>query len=159
MKIYISNKLASFKGNSSILFEDGSTAFNVAGKAVSFRRTKRIFDANGNLLYIVKNKLINVFVHKAFIYDAQGNKVCSVKDKFFNTKQEYSSDGSPAYATLGGFYGREVQLLRNGQPIGSIRRNIGVFADKYELETNASELAFLVAFVIAIDNIRDNRKK
>lgn len=158
MKIYILNKL-SFKGNSSIIYENGSTAFDVAGKAISIKRTKRIFDPDGKLLYVVKNRLINLFTHKSFIYDAQGNKLCSVKDKFFNTKQEYSTNGSPKYSTAGGFFGREVQLLRDGQPIGVIRRNIGMFSDRYELETNAEELAFLAAFVIAIDNIRDNRKK
>ena len=156
MKLYIANRI-SLRGSSDIVYEDGTTAFNVVGKTFSMRRIKRIFDAEGTLLYVVKNRLFNFFAHKAFIYDANGSKLCTVKDKFFNTKQVYSTNGSPAYATSGKFFGLEVKLLRDEQQIGTIRRNIGVFADKYELETDAEEIAFLAAFVIAIDNIRDNR--
>lgn len=159
MKLYIANRVASLKGNTDVLYENGATAFSVEGKVVSLHRKKRIYDAQGNLLYLVKNRLINLFSHKAFIEDAQGNRICAVKDKFLNMKQEYSSSGSPQYKTEGGFFGREVRLLRDGQPIGMIRRNVGVFADRYELETDAPEVAFLTAFVIAIDNIRDDRKR
>ena len=78
----------------------------------------------------------------------------------FNTNQEYFVLGYKDEIKIQGkFFGRTTQILKNGEIVGTITRQITIVNDAFELETNEEDLAFLVALVIAIDNITDKKKK
>ena len=61
MKIFIKNKLISFGGSSTAVDESGNKVLKIKGKWVLFSPTKKkkIYDKNGKLLYIVRNKWFN----------------------------------------------------------------------------------------------------
>ena len=59
----------------------------------------------------------------------------------------------------GKFFGLSSQILRNGGVIGTIRRQITFINDAFELEANEEDIPFLIALVIAIDNITDKKYK
>lgn len=160
MKVYIKNKFWSIGGSSSVVGENRADVFKVKGRALSVTRVKYVCDAEGKKLFKVRNKWFNWFVHKAYIYDADGNIIAKVKDKWFNVNQEYFVLGYKDEIKIQGkFFGLSSQILRNGGVIGTIRRQITFINDAFELEANEEDIPFLIALVIAIDNITDKKYK
>ncbi len=158
MKVYIKNRVFSLGQGSSVVDENKNALFDVKGRAISITRKKFLYDANGQLLYSIRNKWINFFVHKAYIYDASGSKIATVKDKWFNVNQEYFVTGYKDEIKIQGkFFGLTSQILRNGNVIGTVRRQITFIADAFELEADERDIPFLIALVVALDNIHDNR--
>lgn len=158
MKVYIKNRVFSLGQGSSVVDENKNALFDVKGRAISITRKKFLYDANGQLLYSIRNKWINLFVHKAYIYDASGSKIATVKDKWFNVNQEYFVLGYKDEIKIQGkFFGLTSQILRNGNVIGTVRRQITFIADAFELEADERDIPFLIALVVALDNIHDNR--
>ena len=80
MKLYIKNKVFSWGEGSKVLDANQNPVYKVKGKAFSITRKKYIYDMQDNLLFMVRNKWFNWFVHKAYIYDANKNKIATVKD-------------------------------------------------------------------------------
>ena len=158
MKVYIKNRVFSLGQGSSVVDENKNALFDVKGRAISITRKKFLYDANGQLLYSIRNKWINFFVHKAYIYDASGSKIATVKDKWFNVNQEYFVMGYKDEIKIQGkFVGLTSQILRNGNVIGTVRRQITFIADAFELEADERDIPFLIALVVALDNIHDKR--
>ena len=158
MKVYIKNRVFSLGQGSSVVDENKNALFDVKGRAISITRKKFLYDANGQLLYSIRNKWINFFVHKSYIYDASGSKIATVKDKWFNVNQEYFVMGYKDEIKIQGkFFGLTSQILRNGNVIGTVRRQITFIADAFELEADERDLPFLIALVVALDNIHDKR--
>lgn len=158
MKVYIKNRVFSLGQGSSVVDENKNALFDVKGRAISITRKKFLYDANGQLLYSIRNKWINFFVHKAYIYDASGSKIATVKDKWFNVNQEYFVMGYKDEIKIQGkFFGLTSQILRSGNVIGTVRRQITFIADAFELEADERDIPFLIALVVALDNIHDKR--
>ena len=112
-----------------------------------------------NLLFMVRNKWFNQFVHKAYIYNANKNKIATVKDKFFNVRKEYFvQDYKDEIKLDGNFFSLSCNILKNGEVVGTIRRKINLVADSFELDAKDEGAQFLVALVIAIDNITDKKR-
>ena len=160
MKVYIKNKIFSLGGASKVLDENKNPIFKVKGKIFSITRVKKICDLEGKLLYKVRNKWFNWFIHKAYIYDANKNKIATVKDRWFNVKQEYFIERYKDEIKIEGkFFSLTCNILRNGEIIGTIRRKLFAWTDSFELEANEEDIPFLIALVIAIDNITDKKLK
>lgn len=160
MKVYIKNKILSWGGGSDVLGEDEQVLYKVKGKVFSPTRKKRIYDKDGNLLYIVRNKWFNWFVDSAYIYDANKNKIAKVKDKFLNFNNEYFITGYKDEIKIEGkFFSLTSQILKNGEVFGTIRRQRFTILDSFELEAKEEDIPFLIALIIAIDNITDKKSK
>ena len=158
MKVYIKNKIWSIGGGSSVVDENKNPVFKVKGRPFSITHVKHICDTNGNRLFKVRNKWFNFFIHKSYIYDKDKHKIATVKDKMFNVNQEYFVLGYKDEIKINGkFFGLTTQILKNGEVVGTIRRQINLIADSFELDANDEDLPFLVALVIAIDNITDKK--
>ena len=156
MKLYIKNKLITLRGSSTVKDESGSDVFVVKGAFFTVTHKKRIKDTDGKLLYKVRNKWINVFTHSAYIFDGEGKKVAKVKRKF-GFKHEFVVEGySDEITVKGDFLSWTLDVYHNGEQIGTIRREFAL-TDSFVLETSTeNDAAFMVALVIAIDNISDN---
>lgn len=159
MKVYIKNKFWSIGGGSSVVNENKEDVFKVKGRAISITRVKYVCDKEGNRLFKIRNKWFNWFIHKAYIYDSNKHKIATVKDKWFNVNQEYFVMGYKDEIKIQGkFFGLTTQILKNGEVIGTIRRQITFINDAFELEANEQDMPFLIALVIAIDNITDKKR-
>lgn len=160
MKVYIKNKIFSFGGGSSVVNENKEPVYNVKGRVFSVTKVKYVCDLEGKRLFKIRNKWFNFFVHKAYIYDENKNEIATVKDKWFNIKGEYFVQGYKDEIKIEGkFFGLTSQILKNGEVVGTIRRQVTIIADSFELEANEEDMPFLVALVIAIDNITDKKYK
>ena len=156
MKLYVKNKLGSIGGSSKVLNENNEPAYKVKGKIFSITRKKRICDLDGNVLYRVRNKYWHFFLKSAFIYDADGEKIVTVKRKL-RLKSDYSVQGTQDEIKIDGtIFGWNFKVIKNGEIIGTIKRNFTVFVDAFEIDVdNPDDAPFMIALVIAIDNITD----
>ena len=156
MQVFIKNKIFSLGGSSVVVTADNRPIYNIKGKVFSPTRKKYVMDLNGNILFTLRNKFFNWFVHRVYIYDVQGNKIATVKDKFFNTNKEYIIEGMrDEIRTEGQFFSLSTTIYRNNVPIGRINRQVTLIADAFSLEAKDCDIPFLIALVIAIDNIVD----
>lgn len=160
MKVYIKNKFWSIGGGSDVVDENKNPVYKVKGKVFSITRKKYLCDMEGNRLYTIRNKWFNWFIHKAYIYDKDKHKIATVKDKWFNIDQKYFVTGYKDEIKINGkFFSLTAEILRNGEVIGTIRRQITFLLDAFELEAKEEDMPFLIALVIAIDNIQDKKYK
>lgn len=157
MRVYIKNKLFSVRGNSTVKNDMGQDAFAVKGKLFSFTRKKRVCDMQGNVLFSVRNKFFRLPLtsFKAFVLDANKKKIACVKKPFFSFNK-YKVEGFKDEISINGeFWSLHSQIIRNGMVIGNISRQITLFADSFSLDGQPQDMPFLIALVIAIDNIVD----
>jgi uncharacterized protein YxjI len=159
MQLYIKNKFFSLKGSSYVLDESGRQVYWVEGKVFSFVAQKTVMDMSGNVLYVVRNKLFSPFLNTVNIFDAYDNLVASLRRNLFDFRHSYVVEGYKDYITLDGslfsIHGT-MTIYRNGQPIGTIRNVLFDFVDSFLLTVdNPDDMPFLVAIVIAHDNIHD----
>ena len=120
---------------------------------------------NKNLIYIVRNKYFNFINKRAFIIRPDKTKEAVVKRKGLTFKNQYFIEGyQDEIAITGNFLGWDLAITKNGETIGTIKRNITAESfwlgkDSFCLESEDEEsMKFLVAVVIAIDNIIDKMK-
>lgn len=159
MKVYVKNKIMSIGGGSEVLNENKECVFKVKGRPLSITRVKYVCDNKGNRLFKVRNKWMNWFVHKAYVYDAQKNKIATVKDKWFNYNNEFFITGYKDEIRIEGkIFSPECRIIENGEVTGTIRRQLTFIADAFELEADEEHIPFLIAILIAIDNITDKKR-
>ena len=158
MRVFIKNKLFSVRGNSSVQDETGKNVFFVRGKLFSPTHVKFVCGPNKEKLYKVRNKWFNFFAHRAYVYDASGEKIARVKHPPFGKRFVIEGYQDEIYID-GEFFSRRSTIMRGGEPIGTIDREFTVVADAFSLEGAEEDMPFLVALVIAIDNIYDKITK
>lgn len=148
----------SLGGSSKVLDENGVDKFKVKGKVFSIRRKKKICSLDGKLLYFVKNKFFNWWTHTCFIFDAQGQKIASVKNRGY--KGGYDVVGFTDEISIDGWGVTGYTINKNGKQIGSVKPKIMSMTDTFEVDIDdAEDTAFVVAMVIAIDNIGDKTSR
>ena len=163
MKLIVTNKALSLGQGSSVKDTDGKDVYKVKGKVFSVTKKKKIYDLDGNLLFIVRNKWFNFLHHSAFIYNAEGEQVAKVFAKNFKFEKRFYVDGYSEPITIDGkLFKLGYTVNMNEKPVATITGKFRVFAlgDQFEIETENTELMpMLVALTIAMDNISDNRQK
>ncbi len=152
----------SLKGNSKVTTEDGQLDYKVKGKLFSnlLQMNKKIVkDANGKKLFVVRNKIWHKPFHKSALIYQNGKKLAKVQNSHF-VKNGYEVTGATEEIKVEGkFWNLDIML--GGKKIGHIGRPEKMtLNDAYTLEVdNPEDAPFLVAMMIAIDNIHDQRRK
>lgn len=159
MIVYIKNKLVSLGGSSIVKDSEGNNVFKVKGKVKIFSptRKKKIYDMQGNKLYVVRNKFWKFFTTKVYIYK-QKQKIATLKRVFTAGKKTFILENYSEDITITGtsILGEGFNILRNGEKIGNVRQEFTIVKDSYILQAVEDDIPFLVAVVIAIDNFKDS---
>lgn len=157
MKMLIKNKVASWGGGSTVTDENGKELFKVKGKFFSIMHKKRILDMDGKLQYFVRNKFFHLFTRSSFIFNAEKQKIAKLKNRAFKTG--YDILGYEDEITIDGRLLSGCSILKNGEQVGTVSAKLLALSDTYEVEVSDSEdPAFIVAMVIAMDNVNDKAK-
>ena len=166
MRLFIKNKLFSLGEGSFVLDEAGNKVFTVKGKWGIFSPTKKkkIYDQNKELRYIVRNKFWHFFSASCFLYDDSKQKIAMLTNGDFDFKGRYVLKGYQDEILIKGNFSEfpkfTMDIYKNEKVIGKITRDFTIIRDSFVLDIyDDTEDAFLVALVIAIDNIADSRRK
>ena len=164
MRLFIKNKLFSFTGASFVTDEAGNNVFKVKGKLFSPTHKKKIYDKNNELRYIVRNKFWHFIARSCFLYDDSKQKIAMLTNGDFDIKNKYVLKGYTDEIMIKGNYSEFpkffMEIVKNGKVIGKITRDFTIIRDSFILDIfDDTEDAFLVALVIAIDNITDSRRR
>ena len=157
-QVSIRNKWISLRGGSYVKDVNEQDVFYVKGKFWTVTRKKFVQDMQGNLLYTVRNKFWAFFVKKAMVYDKDGNQVAFIRKKFWSVHDRYFVKSSLGDLEItGNILGFNYHIILDGKEIGHVARKISL-RDSFVLTLeDGYDLSFFVAFVIAIDNITDQR--
>ena len=61
MKVFIKNKFFSIGGDSEVYNEEKKPIYKIDGKFFSWTKKKKMYDMEGNLLYVIRNRFWNFF--------------------------------------------------------------------------------------------------
>ena len=158
MKLFVKNKLMSFGGSSFVLDENKNKVFKIKGKFFSMTHKKKIYDAENNLRYIVRNKFWKLFSTTTFIFDPFKNLVAKISNNDFDIKDRYVlKQGEDDIEITGNFLNHDI--FKNGNLIGHISRDFTIIRDAFTVEVfSEDDAAFLIALTICMDNIRDKQR-
>ena len=164
MKLFIKNKLMSFGDGSFVTDEHDNQVYKVNGVWFSPTHKKKIYDMEGNLLYIVRNKFWQIFSKNCFIYNGEKEKIAKVQSKDWDFKNAYYIMGYNDEIEIAGRFAQfpnlELSINKNGKKIGTLTKNFTIVRDSYTLDIeNEDEAPLFVALTIAVDNILDSRRK
>lgn len=156
MKVIIKNKFFSIGGGSSVKDENGNDVFVVKGRFMSPTRVKWVCDKAGNKLYKVRNKWFNFFSGSAYIYK-DNEKIAKVYHPAFSPKKFIVEGYKDEIIIDGEFFSPKSTIMRNGKPVGTINREFTIINDAFTLEADEADIPLMIALVIAIDNIVDEK--
>ena len=158
MKYTVKNKAISLNGGSIVYNEKHEIVFKVSGnfiKNIFGLHTKKIKDKDGKKLFVVRNKFWHKpFFRSAIIY-ANGKKIATVTNSHL-IKNGYEVIGATEPITVEGT-GWNLDIKLGNKIIGKIEPSKEInFNNTYVFEAKDQEdVRFLVAMLIAIDNIHD----
>ena len=158
MELAIKNKWVSLGGSSVVQDTAGNDVMKVKGKIFSFTRKKFLTDLNDNVKYIIRNKFWRLFTYRAFVLDPQENVKAELRRKIFSLHDRYfvTSDLGEM-EIIGNIFQFNYRIMLNGQEIGHVARKVSL-RDSFVLTVNDDvDAEFMVALVIAIDNITDRK--
>lgn len=164
MKLFIKNKYITIGGSSYVKDENDKDMFAIKGKVFSITHKKEVYDTNGNLHYIVRNKFWHFINDSTYIYDKDKNKIAMLANNKFDFKHKFVLTGYKDDITISGnllqFPDIKMEITKNGQKIGTLTKDFNILRDTYTLEIdNEQDAPFMVALAIGVDNIFDTAKE
>lgn len=158
MELIIRNKWISLGGSSEVKDVNGNDVFKVKGKVFSFTQKKFLTDLEGNTKFIIRNKFWHLFVYRAFILDPEENVKATLRRKVFSLRDRYFVESDLGnLEVVGNILQFNYKIILDGREIGHVARKVSL-RDSFVLTVEDSfDPAFMVALVIAIDNITDRR--
>ena len=147
MKLYIKQKIFSFKDKFNIFDERGEIKYTATGEIFTFGKKLHIADTSENEVMFIRQRLMT-FLPKYEITLATGETVEIVKN-FTLFRHEYTI---PAWniSVQGDFFAHEYKVLRDGKEIAHLSKEWFTLGDAYAIEilNPADELTALAAILV-----------
>lgn len=149
MKLYIKQKVFSFKDKFYVKDQRGNDRYYVEGELFSFGKKLHIYDMNGNELALVHQKVLS-FLPRYFVFIGGVQRAEIVKE-FTLFRNKYRIDGL-GWEVDGDFLDHDYEITEAGRPIVTINKEWFTWGDSYALDISegADEIVAL-SVVLAID--------
>ena len=155
MRLYMNEKVFSWKDKFSIKTETGEDRYFVEGKVISIGKKLRVYDAEGNELAFVNQKLVSLM--PKFTVEINDQEVAVIKKKVTFLKPKYIIEG-PGWEVQGDFLSHDYEIVENGRTIVAIHKQWMSWGDAFELDIeDESQEVLAVAVVLAIDAVMDSQ--
>lgn len=153
MKLYIKQKIFSFKDKFSVMDENGNQLYYVEGEFFSLSKKLHIFDSLMNEVGFIQQKLWT-FLPKFLVY-VNGGEVAEIVKEFTFLKPKYTVRGL-GWEVRGSIWEHDYEILFNEAPIVRIHKVWMSWGDSFEIEIADSEdTTIALAVVLAIDAVMD----
>ncbi len=151
MKLYIKQKVFTWKDKFYIYDENQNEKYYIEGKVFSFGKKLHVFAKDGNEVAFIHEKVFS-FLPKYYI-SRNGIDVAQVKKKFTFFRQEYNVEGLD-WVVNGDFFAHEYEISKDGNILARISKKWFTWGDTYEVDIseNADEI-IAVCVVLVIDAV------
>jgi len=159
MKLYIKQRVFSLGDKYDVYDEMQNVIYNVQGKIFTLFAQINISDTFGNELYYIKQRFAFLLPHYE-LYRGDQLVADVVKELTLFRPQLTITSQYGNFTATGDIFAMDFQILKDGYPIGAIRKQWLSWGDTYELDIyNDLDRDFFVALVITIDNCLHNENK
>ena len=153
MKLYIKQKVFSWKDKFTVADENGAPQYYVQGEMFSLGKKLHITDLNGTEVAIVQQKLMS-FKPKFYVI-MNGEQVAEIVKEITLFKQKYTIAG-PGWEVEGNVHAHDYTVIDNGAAIASVHKKWVSWGDSYEMDiADNVNRPFALSVVLAIDCVMD----
>ena len=131
MKLYLKQKVFSWRDRFSVKDENGSDRYFVEGEIFTLGKQLRVYNMNGSEAAFIRQKLLS-WLSRYYI-EIGGRAVCEVVKEFTLFRQSYRIEGLPWHLD-GDFWAHEYALHSNGRNIMRMSKKWFTWGDSYELD-------------------------
>lgn len=157
MKLYMKQKVFSFKDKFAVMDENGDQLYYVEGELFSFAKKLHIYDVTMNEVAFIQQKLWS-FLPKFFVY-VMGDMVAEIVKEFTFFKPKYYVKGL-GWEVRGSIWEHDYEVLFNESPIVRIHKVWMSWGDSFEIDiVDSEDTTIALAVVLAIDAAMDANNK
>ena len=155
MKLYMKQKVFSWKDKFTVKDERGEDRYFVEGKVLSVGKKLTVTDHLGREAAFIHQKVLS-FMPRFFV-DIDGAEVAEIVKKFTLFKPKYQVKG-PGWDVQGSVFEHNYQITEGGAPVVSIYKKWMAWGDTFELDiAPGTNEVLAVAVVLAIDAVMDSQ--
>ncbi len=149
MKLYIKQKIFSWKDKFYVRDENGNDRYYVEGEFFSLGKKLHIYNMNGDEVAFIQQKLLS-FLPRYFVFMG-GTQRAEIVKEFTLFRNKYRIDGL-GWDVNGDFMDHDYEITSGGRPIVTINKEWFTWGDSYvlDIKDNADEVIAL-SVVLAID--------
>lgn len=156
MKLYIKQKVFSFKDRFTVYDEWGKDKYYVEGELFSFGKKLHVYDLNGTEIAYIEQKILS-FLPRFFVF-MNGLQVAEIVKQFSFFKPRYTIEGL-GWEIDGNFWQHDYVITKSGRPIVTIMKEWMTWGDCYELDiTDYNDEQIALAVVLTIDCVLANQQ-
>ncbi len=149
MKLYIRQKVFSWKDKFKVYDGGGEEKYNIEGEIFSLGKKLRVYDRQGKEAAFIAQKVFS-FLPRYFVY-IDGNEVAEIVKQFTFFRPKYSIEGL-GWEIEGDFFAHDYVITKNSRSIVTIKKQWMTWGDCYELDIESdSDEIIALAVVLAID--------
>ena len=149
MKLYIKQKVFSWKEKFFVKDEYGQDKYYVEGEAFSWGRKLHVYDMNQREVAFIAQKVMTFLPE--YHVSLEGREAAVVKQKFSFFRPKYEIYG-PGWTVEGSFWQHDYDIFKDGSSIVSINKEWMTWGDSYELNIGSPDDELLaLAVVLTID--------
>ena len=149
MKLYLKQKVFSWRDRFFVKDEDGYDRYSVQGEILSLGKRLRIYDSDGTEVAFIRQKVMSWLPR--FFVEINGQVVCTIVKELTFFRQSYRVEGLPWHLT-GDFWAHEYSLDENGREIMRLSKKWFSWGDSYELDiTDSQNELMCLCIALAVD--------
>lgn len=155
MKLYIKQKVFSWRSRFTVTDENGGVRYMVVGELLTFARKLHVTDGAGKEWLFIREKLWT-FLSRYELW-TEGAYAATIRRDFTLFRPHYTFEGSGLTIT-GNFWEHDYEFLMDGVPVGSVKKAWFTWGDFYELTIDDPGLELLLlGAVLVIDSIGEEQ--
>ena len=157
MKLYLKQKVFSWRDRFTVKDESGNDRYVVEGKILTIGHKLFIYDMNGNEVAFIREKVLS-WLDRFFI-EMNGRVVCEVVKEFTFLKPKYRLEGLP-WRMDGDFWGHNYSLHDGNRQVMRLSKKWFSWGDSYELDiADSTNELMCLCVALAVDCALANQSK
>ena len=153
MKLYIRQKVFSWRAKFNITDEFGEEVYRVEGEIFTLGKRLHIFDNTGEEAALVQQKLFSL-MPRFYVY-VNGFKIAEIVKELTFLKPRYDIFGK-GWTVEGDFLAHDYCIIDGGREIARVHKVWMSWGDSFELDIlDTSDEVGLIAVILAIDAVMD----
>lgn len=153
MKLYMKQKIFSFKDKFYIKDENGNDKYYIEGELISFGKKLHVYDMKGNEVAFIREQMLKMLPTLRVFYN--GEQVADITRKFSLLVPKYEIKGLD-WEVIGKPMAHNYKITHGNSTIVTISKKWMTWADTYEFDiAEGADEVIVLATILAIDCAHD----